>query len=164
MGGATLVLKGQTHCCSLTLCLSLSSSLPVPCKIAKNCKETRVASGYQKIIIIQLSDYVCLFHFFLYLDHFYFSQSWMYLSYFSITSKIQLSFTQHPNSSLKAYFNQNIQIICKSPSQWWIAVFPLISLSILAHIRFGVRGLYLGDTWGLVLRSEHKKINILETS
>ena len=41
----------------------------------------------------------------------------MYLSYFSITSKMQLSFTQYTNSNLKVYFNPNIQIICKSPSQ-----------------------------------------------
>lgn len=107
---------------------SLSSSLPVPCKTAKSCKETRVALEYQKIIIIQLSDYVCLFHFFLYLDHF-FSQSWMYPSYFSITSKIRLSFTQHLKQQLESVFQSKYSEYMQSPSQWWITV----SINLTEH-------------------------------
>lgn len=44
--------------------------------------------------------------------------------------------------------------------------FPALPLSSLAQVKFGVRAraLYPGDTWGLVLRNEHKETNILETS
>ena len=44
--------------------------------------------------------------------------------------------------------------------------FPALPSSSLAQVKFGVRSraLHLGDTWGLVLRNEHKETNILEAS